>query len=104
MASYPKIKASNGDKPKVRAQLTKEYMVEYAILNGTGEQRATLKKVFTENKEVKKNKISNGKTFDSYKMKPIRETFCQLFFPELCEKPKKKREKKKVFKDIIDEL
>lgn len=104
MSNFPKLKAANGDKPQVRAQLSKEYMVEYAALNGTPEQRAIVKKAFNDNKVEKANKISNGKPFITYNLGNVREIFCQQFFPELCSKPKAEKKAKKTFADLLDEL
>ncbi len=104
MSKFPTLKAANGDKPQVRAQLSKEYMAEYAFLNGTKEQRAIIKKAFDDNKVEKANKISNGKPFITYNLGNVREIFCQQFFPELCAKPKTERKQKKTFADLLDEL
>ena len=101
-----KLKASNGDKPTKRADISKMYMVEYTKLFGTDKQKKEFKKIIQDNVVTKTSPLTK-EPYQDINLKIVREKFCEMFFPELTEagqKKKKKAKKSDDFFSLVDEL
>lgn len=84
--TYPKLKSLE-DIPVSRSQLSYDWMLEYTLENGTPEQAAELLD-FIQNHQVEREshlKKLNGLKYKATDIKPMRDLFCSMFFPELRE-------------------
>lgn len=86
------------DKPAKKGDIDKNYMVQYAKLFGTPEQRAELKKCIKEHTVEKLSKLT-GNTYKDIELKVVRDKFCELFFPQFIEKKGKRS-----FFDEVEDL
>jgi len=86
------------EKPEKKGDIDKVYIVEYTKLYGTPEQRAAMKKCIMENKKKQISKLT-GKEYEDIQIKPVRDLFCEMFFPQFTAKKPKKN-----FFDLVDEL
>lgn len=86
------------DKPEKRGDIDKEFIVEYTILYGTPDQRAAIKKCIKEHTVERTSQLTK-KPYKDIELKPVRNKFCELFFPKLIEKKTKGG-----FFDLVDEL
>lgn len=87
------------DKPEKKGDIDKNFIVQYALLHGTREQRAELKKCILAHKVERESPLTKSK-YDDIELKPVRDKFCELFFPNLIVK----KSPKKSFFDSVEEL
>ncbi len=92
------LNASKGELPLKKGEIDKFYIVEYTKANGTAAQRAEIKKLIKEN-TVERMSALTGKPYLDIKIKPVRDKFCEFFFPQFLEK----KAAKTIF-DLADEL
>lgn len=91
---YPKLESVE-DIPESRSQLSYDWMVQYALANGTPEQCADLLDFIEKNQVIRESHLKRcrGVEFTVTDIKPMRNLFCDMFFPALKEyksKPKSK--------------
>lgn len=73
--------------PVSRSQLTHSWMLEYTAANGTPEQCAALLD-FVEKNQIEREshlKTAQGTKYTITDISPMRDLFCDMFFPELKE-------------------
>lgn len=92
--TYPKLKSVD-DTPVSRSQLSHDWMVEYTLAKGTAEQAADLLDFIEKNQVVKSShlKTCHGVEFTITDIKPMRDLFCDMFFPALKETKTKSKSK-----------
>lgn len=105
--TYPKLQSID-DIPESRSQLSHEWMVEYTLAKGTPEQCAALLDFIEKNQVVKEShlKTCRGVEFTVTDIKPMRDLFCDMFFPSLREpknKPKSKESQLDMAKRLLAE-
>lgn len=86
------------DKPERKGDIDKMYIVEYTKLFGTKDQRAAIKDCIKENTVERVSQLTK-KPYTDINLKPVRDKFCEIFFPEFIQKKGKKG-----FFDLVDEL
>lgn len=86
------------DIPERKGDIDKNYIVKYAKLHGTPEQRAELKDCILKNTVTRTSQLTK-KDYQDIKLKAVRNKFCELFFPQFVEKKGKKS-----FFELVDEL
>lgn len=92
--TYPKLKSVE-DTPVSRSQLSHDWMLEYTLAKGTAEQAAALLDFIEKNQVVKSShlKTCHGVEFTVTDIKPMRDLFCEMFFPALRETKSKAKSK-----------
>ena len=93
-----KLDAAKGELPEKKSDIDKMYIVQYTKLHGTPEQRAAIKQLIKDNTEEKMSQLTK-KTYQDVRIKPIRDKFCDFFFPQFNTK-----KAAKTFFDLVDEL
>lgn len=86
------------DIPEKKGDIDKVFIVEYAKLHGTPEQRTALKKCIKEHTVTRVSQLTK-KEYQDIELKAVRDKFCEIFFPQFVEKKGKKS-----FFDLVDEL
>lgn len=92
--TYPKLQSIE-DIPVSRSQLSHDWMLEYTLAKGTPEQAAALLDFIEKNQVVREShlKTCHGVEYTVTDIKPMRNLFCEMFFPALKDtksKPKSK--------------
>lgn len=92
--TYPKLKNVD-DTPVSRSQLSHDWMVMYTMEKGTPEQAADLLDFIETNQVTRDSHLPkcSGVEYTVTDIKPMRDKFCDMFFPNLKKtksKPKSK--------------
>lgn len=92
--TYPKLKSVD-DTPVSRSQLSHDWMVEYTLAKGTPEQAAALLDFIEKNQVIREShlKTCHGVEYTVTDIKPMRNLFCEMFFPALKETKSKSKSK-----------
>ena len=70
------------DIPSSKTQITKQFMLGYIKEKGTEADKAWFKKIANDYKIERTSKL-DGKTYQDIDIKPVRQAFCDRFFPQL---------------------
>lgn len=84
--TYPKLKNIT-ETPVSRSQITYDWMIQYAAAYATQDQRAALLDCIEKNQIERESHLKTcpGTKYTTTNIKPLRNLFCEMFFPELKE-------------------